>query len=359
MKHRRSKKWWVMLGVVLVAISASFVTCIPERAMKVTKNPRDGASVGKVAIVYSMRYKVSFFGLEKFHPYPQKSGDIYLQLVRDGLVKPSDVFVPKEISRKQILLVHTERFLQNLKDSKKIAQYVEFPLLGNFSSGLLDSCMLSAFRRQSGGTLLAAREALKHGIGINLGGGFHHTKPDAGEGFNIYADMAIAIRQLQTDGAIKRALIIDLDVHQGNGSAVIFADDKSVFTFSMHESDIYPIPKEQSDLDIEFDAGTGDEEYLNELADALPGIFTAARPDIVFFQSGADVLAGDPLANLQLTTDGLVKRDAMIIDACVRRGIPVVQTLGGGYGENAWRGQYRSIRRTVERYSAPPNTSNR
>ena len=219
----------MIFGVVLILISWGVVTCIPSQEMKATKHPREGETVnGKVAIIYSMKYRISFFGLEKFHPHPQKNGDIYIQLVHDGLLRPEDVFVPEEITREQILLVHTEQFLKNLKDPKKVAQYVEFPMLGGFSSGLLDSAMLKPFRVQSGGTLLAARTALKYGIGINLGGGFHHTKPNDGEGFNIYADMAIAIRQLQKEGKIGRALIIDLDVHQGNGSAVIFAGDDSV-----------------------------------------------------------------------------------------------------------------------------------
>ena len=154
---------------------------------------------------------------------------------------------------------------------------------------------------------------------------------------------------------VKKVLIVDLDVHQGDGTAAIFKDDPTVFTFSMHCQKNFPFRKEQSDLDIELSAGTGDADYLEQLAAALPQILDASRPDIVLLQGGADVLDGDSLGDLRLTPDGLVKRDAMVIDACRKRNIPVVQTLGGGYGKNAWWAQYCSIRRTLEQYGAPHN----
>jgi histone deacetylase 11 len=218
-------------------------------------------------------------------------------------------------------------------------------------AALIDVGVLNAFRAASGGTILAGREAVKHGVAINLGGGYHHAKPDAGEGFNVFTDMAIAIRRLQSEGLIRRAAIVDLDVHQGNGSAVIFAGDDSVFTFSMHEGDIYPVPKEKSDMDVELPAGTDDEAYLAALAKHLPAVLARSAPDIVFFQAGCDTLAGDPLARLAMTQEGIVRRDAMVIDACVEAGIPVVMVLGGGYSDDAWLAQLASIKRTIAKYS--------
>lgn len=237
-----------------------------------------------------------------------------------------------------------------MKDSKMVARYIEAPIVAAAPAGLVDAAVLNAFRYATGGTVLAGRLALKHGIAVNLAGGYHHAKPDAGEGFNVYADMAIAIRALRKEGLIGRALIVDLDVHQGNGSAVIFAGDDNVFTFSMHEGDIYPIPKEKSDLDVELSAGTGDKEYLRLLSEHLRQVMEAAGPDIVFLQAGCDTLDGDPLARLKMTPEGIVRRDAMVIDLCAKRGIPVVMCLGGGYGENAWLVQYDSVRRTIEKY---------
>ena len=305
----------------------------------------------KVAIVYSKHYQINVGGLEKLHSFDiHKYAKIYLALNTNGLLRPEDVFVPEAVTKEQILLVHTPEFLESLKDSKTVARYLEAPIIAAAPAGLVDAAVLNAFRYATGGTILAGRLALKHGIAINLAGGYHHAKPDAGEGFNIYADMAIAIRALQKEGLIKRALIVDLDVHQGNGSALIFAGDNGVFTFSMHEGDIYPIPKEKSDLDVELDAGTGDREYLRLLAKHLPKVIAAARPDIVFLQAGCDTLAGDPLARLKMSAEGIVRRDAMVIDRCVSEGIPVVMCLGGGYSEQAWLVQYDSIRRTIKKY---------
>ena len=201
--------------------------------------------------------------------------------------------------------------------------------------------------------MLAGRLALYHGIAINLAGGYHHAKPDRGEGFCIYADMAIAIRELRAAGLIRRALVVDLDVHQGNGTAEIFAGDDAVFTFSIHEDDIYPIPKARSDLDVELPAGTTDEQYLAALRAHLPGAIDSARPDVVFLQAGCDTLAGDPLARMRMTPEGIAARDGEVIDACVRRGIPVVMVLGGGYSPQAWEAQYLSVARTVRTYGLP------
>jgi len=169
----------------------------------------------------------------------------------------------------------------------------------------------------------------------------------------VYADMPVAIRALQEGGLIQRALVVDLDVHQGNGTAVCFAGDDSVFTFSIHEGDIYPIPEAGSDLDVELPAGTGDEAYLQTLREHLPAVLDRAGPDVVFLQAGCDTLAGDPLARMRMTPAGIVQRDAEVIDACAARGIPVVMVLGGGYSRHAWWAQYLSVRRTIRKYGLP------
>lgn len=307
----------------------------------------------RVAVVYSKDYEINLGGLEKTHAFDiHKYEKIRKQFVADGLVAPQDCFVPKEISREQILLVHTPAFLESLKQSAKVAEYIEAPVARLVPAGILDAGMLRAFRHSSGGTILAARLALEHGIAVNVGGGYHHAKPNKGEGFCIYADMPIAIRVLQKEKRIARALVVDLDVHQGNGTAVCFRNDPSVFTFSMHQGDIYPIPKEKSDLDIELAAGTDDVGYMKVLRGALPGVIDRARPDLVFLQAGCDVLKGDPLAGLAMTKDGIVARDAYVIDTCVRRKLPVVMVLGGGYSKQAWSVQHASIARLLRTYGA-------
>ena len=345
----------IVLGLIFISCvvlaSVAWVNCVPPASFKQVKEPRAGRGLGRVAIVYSQRYQVDLGGLEKLHSFDiRKYGKIYLKLVTDGLIEPADVFVPEQVTQEQILLVHTPEFLENVKDPQNVARYLEAPYVALMPAGMLDAGILEPMRYAAGGTILAGREALRGGIAINIGGGFHHAKPDAGEGFNVYADIAIAIRVLKKEGLIRRALVVDLDVHQGNGTAETFAGDDDVFTFSMHQRDIYPIPKAESDLDVELDGGTDDETYLKLLAEHLPKAFDAARPDIVFIQGGCDTLAGDPLAGLAMTEDGIVRRDAMVIDEAVSRGIPVAMTLGGGYSPDAWHVQYASIRRTIERY---------
>ncbi len=348
-KRRRWSK--LLLGLVGLLIALMGISCIRPASFRSTKEPRMGRALENVVIVYSTNAELNMAGLERLHPFDiHKYAKIYLQLQTEGYLRPDDVFVPEPVSEEQILLVHTDEFLRSLKDSQRVAQYLEAGFVGKFPAKIVDVTVLNSFRWATGGTILAGREALKYGIAINLGGGYHHAKPDAGEGFCVYNDLAIAIRALQKDGLIKRACVVDLDVHQGNGTAVIFAGDDNVFTFSMHQRDIYPIPKETSDWDIELDSGTTDEAYLKVLRDALPEVLARAKPDIVFLQAGCDTLADDPLASLAMTQSGIVRRDALVIDTCVAQEIPVVMTLGGGYQPQAWKTQYASIARTIDKY---------
>ncbi|HVG38705.1 MAG TPA: histone deacetylase, partial [Pyrinomonadaceae bacterium] len=185
----------------------------------------------------------------------------------------------------------------------------------------------------SGGTLCAARWALAHGVGSNLAGGTHHSFPDRGEGYCVLNDVAIAVRVLRRENLIRRAAVVDCDVHQGNGTAAIFADDRSVYTFSMHGAKNYPLLKPRSSLDLELPDGCGDEEYLELLAEALPRV-AAHGPDIVFYLAGADPFAGDKLGRLSLTMAGLRARDEMVLAECRARGVPVVTVMSGGYARD-------------------------
>jgi histone deacetylase 11 len=349
---RRRLAILLLFALGVAALVYGSVTCIRPASFKAVKAPREGHVMNdRVAVVYSSRYQVELGGAEKLHAFDiRKYAKIYLALNTAGLIRPENVFVPEPADRDSILLVHTAAYLESLKDSKTVAGYLEAPLVAALPAGLVESQILEPFRYATGGTILASRLALEHGIGINIGGGYHHAKPDAGEGFCVYNDLAVAIRVLQRDGLIRRALVVDLDVHQGNGTAVCFAGDEDVFTFSMHQGSIYPVPKETSDLDVELAAGTDDAAYLAVLREQLPGVFDRARPEIVFLQAGCDTLRGDPLAGLVMTKEGIVARDACVVDEAVRRGVPVVVTLGGGYSPKAWDVQFTSVRRTIETY---------
>ena len=186
--------------------------------------------------------------------------------------------------------------------------------------------------RAVGGTLGAARAALEHGLAMNLAGGTHHAFPDRGEGFCVFNDVAIAVHALRAEGRIRRAAIIDLDVHQGNGTHAIFAGDADTFTFSMHGGRNYPFHKVAGTLDIELADGTGDAEYLAQLADALPRVLNDGTPDLVVYLAGADPHERDRLGRLKLTFEGLERRDAMVMEACREVGIPVAIAIAGGYG---------------------------
>ena len=331
---------------ILFLTSEFLLTSCTSVIMQKVAQPRPGIPVdGKIAVVYSSRYGIYLYGLEKLHPFDiKKYEEIYTELVRNKELAPENIFVPGPLADKDILLVQTQDFLNSLNDSDTIAEYLEAPQTAYLPVSVLKSRIIQPFRTASGGTLLAAEKALEFGTGINIGGGYHHAKPFCGEGFCIFADIPIAIRKLQKEGKIRRALVIDLDVHQGNGTALCLDKDDQVFTFSMHEGDIYPVPKEHSDLDIEMNAGDGDREVLEKLEFVFPKIFEQAAPDIVFYVAGCDMLAGDPLADMQMTETGIKKRDAMVIQECWKRNIPVVMTLGGGYSKNAWHVQYESIK---------------
>jgi histone deacetylase 11 len=304
-----------------------------------------------VALVHASGYDIDLGGLEQIHPFDvHKYSRIRQQLVGDGVAAESDFCAADEVRSEEVLLVHTPAFVDSLREPKRIAEYLAFPVVGMLPSTVVEQGILGAFRRASGGTVLAARLALEHGIAINLGGGYHHATPSRGDGFCIYADVPIAIRLLQREGRLKRAMIVDLDVHQGNGSILCCRNDASVFTFSMHEKNIYPIPKEKGCLDIELEPNTADRAYLELLGHHLPEALDDFQPDLVFLIAGCDTLGGDPLAHLAMTREGIVQRDQYVVEQCLKRKIPVTVLLGGGYSPEAWRVQYASVRGILDTF---------
>lgn len=274
----------------------------------------------------SARYTIP---LPAGHRFPiEKYALLRDAVLASGLVAPSTLHEPERASLDALRLVHTERYIDalvtgTLSDAEQ--RRIGLP----WSEFLVERSF-----RAVGGTCEAARAALDYGVTMNLAGGTHHAFPDHGEGFCVFNDVAVAIRMLQRDRRIRRAAVIDLDVHQGNGTHAIFADDHSVFTFSMHGGRNFPFHKVPGTLDVELADGTGDEAYLGALAENLPGVLTAAAPDLVIYLAGSDPHEGDRLGRLCLTFDGLARRDAMVLDACREVGIPVAVTIAGGYGRD-------------------------
>lgn len=259
------------------------------------------------------------------HVFPIKK----FELVRDQLLKEEtlsidEVFEPEPAKVEDVLLVHTEDYVERLIGGELTAKEVR--KLGlPWSESLVRRSFLA-----TSGTIEAAKFALKSGIASNLAGGTHHSFPDRGEGFCVLNDVAVAIRVLQKEKLASRFLIVDCDVHQGNGTAFIFAGEESVFTFSMHGAKNYPLHKEISNLDIELPDKTSDREYLETLEEALPRIFLH-DPDIIFYLGGADPFEKDKLGRLALTMDGLMKRDEIVLRFARENHTPIVTVMSGGY----------------------------
>jgi acetoin utilization deacetylase AcuC-like enzyme len=250
------------------------------------------------------------------------------QVVTDGLVPGHHVHEPARASLEALRLVHTDDYIGRFTGGRLEA--AELRRLGfPWSPALVERSY-----RAVGGTCEAASAALERGLAMNLAGGTHHAFADRGEGFCVFNDVAVAIRMLQRAGRVRRAAVVDLDVHQGNGTHAIFAGDPSVFTFSMHGRRNYPFAKVTGSLDVELEDGTGDDEYLEHLGATLPFVLARAAPDLVVYLAGADPHVGDRLGRLGLSLNGLARRDAIVISACREVGVPIAITIAGGYGRD-------------------------
>jgi acetoin utilization deacetylase AcuC-like enzyme len=256
------------------------------------------------------------------------------RVIADRIVPAEHVLEPERATAAEAQLVHTHDYVARFTDGH--LDVAELRRLGfPWSPALVERSY-----RSVGGTIAAARAALEHGIAMNLAGGTHHAFPHHGEGFCVFNDVAIAIRVLQRERRIRRAAIVDLDVHQGNGTHAIFAGDEDVFTFSMHGAKNYPFHKIPGRCDVALADGTGDDVYLERLAALLPRVLASARPELVVYLAGADPYERDRLGRLGLSIAGLARRDAIVLETCRTVGFPVAITIAGGYG--------RDIAETVE-----------
>jgi acetoin utilization deacetylase AcuC-like enzyme len=260
------------------------------------------------------------------HVFPsQKFRLIAEALRREEIASKEDFLSPDPATEDDLLRVHTPDWVTKMKTGTLTPSEImklEIP----YSRELRDAVWLAA-----GGSILAARAALRDGFGCNLGGGFHHAYPGHGEGFCAIHDVAVAIRRLQHDGAIKRAMVVDTDVHHGNGTAAIFATDDSVFTLSIHQENNYPADKPPSDLDLNMWDRADDEEYLGMLVPAVQKVMDEFRPELLCYVGGADPFCEDQLGGLALTKKGLMERDRRVFVEARKRGIAVMTTLAGGY----------------------------
>ena len=267
------------------------------------------------------------FPLPEGHRFPIAKYELLRRrVIEEGLVPTWCIHEPERASVEALRRVHTADYVARLTEGR-LTPEEERRLGFPWSPALVERSY-----RAVGGTCEAARAALEHGVAMNLAGGTHHAFPDHGEGFCVFNDVAVAIRLLQHERLVRRAAVVDLDVHQGNGTHAIFAGDGDVFTFSMHGGRNYPFHKVAGTLDVELEDGTSDDDYLARLAESLPTVLERAAPDLVVYLAGADPHEGDRLGRLRLTFDGLARRDALVLDACREVGLPVCITIAGGYG---------------------------
>jgi len=267
--------------------------------------------------------------LKEGHRFPMEKYDLLpQQLLYEGTCKPENFFEPKIPNNKHFFTVHEPEYFFNLLNitlSQKEARRIGFPL----SEVLIEREMVIA-----DGTIKASEYALENGIAMNIAGGTHHAFSNKGEAFCMLNDQAIGAKYLQNKGLVDKVLIIDLDVHQGNGTAEIFQNDSSVFTFSMHGKSNYPFVKEKSDLDIALENETKDQEYLSTLKEIVPQLIHQEKPDFIYYLCGVDVIATDKLGKLSLTLEGCKERDRFILQTCFDEKIPVMCSMGGGYSKD-------------------------
>lgn len=277
-------------------------------------------------VAYSPIYR---YPLPKGHRFPMEKYELLPeQLLYEGSLVEWNFFQPYRLSDQQLLSVHTKEYLskmKNLEFTRKEVKKIGFPMTRE---------LIERGRYIAAGSYQCATFALEHGISLNIAGGTHHAYADHGEGFCIYNDFALAAHLLLNGSKVNRILILDLDVHQGNGTAHIFRDDERVFTFSMHGERNYPLHKEQSDMDIPLMDGTGDDEYLDVLARSLEFLFTNVQFDIVLYLAGVDVLEQDKLGRLSMSMEGCRRRDELVFETCKSAHIPIAVSMGGGYSPN-------------------------
>lgn len=273
-----------------------------------------------VPLIFSPKYYVDFGP----HVFPVAKYREVASLLKTRHAWPPELFYePLPATPEQLLRVHTERYLDDLRECRWNARtvYSELPM----TRAIVDMFMLAC-----GGTIRTAELGLTHGCAVHIGGGFHHAFAEKAEGFCYLNDLAVAARAMQVEKNVQRLMIIDCDLHQGNGTARIFRDDDTVFTFSMHQRDLYPI-KEESNVDIHLRNGVGDEEYLRQLKLHIPALLDDFQPQMILYQAGADPYEGDQLGDLKMTIAGLAERDRLIYRWATERNLPIAATLGGGY----------------------------
>jgi histone deacetylase 11 len=304
-----------------------------------------------VNLVYNRHYNIGFVGFERLHPFDsRKYGRVWKELKAEFGRRLNKIAVSprRAVRRDELLLAYSPAYLEALRNAKYLAGALEMPLLARLPWRLIDWHVLRPMRWATMGTVVAAREALRSGFTVNLSGGYHHAKPAGGEGFCIYADVAIAVMMLRREKLLAddaRVAHIDLDAHQGNGVCHCFQEDRRFFIFDMYNSQIYPAydrkARDRIDCNLPLPNGCTGTEYLRTLKSQLPpfldSISRTLPLGLVVYNAGSDVYEGDTLGGLRLSFEAVIERDAFVVEECRRRELPVLMLLSGGYSRLSYR----------------------
>ncbi len=293
------------------------------------------AEMKKLPIIYSDEYNISFYGLENLHPFDSKKyGRVFEFLAKKRGITLLQVHQPAPVTDDELLRVHTQAYLNSLRKADTAAQIAEMPLLGFVPDFLVKKCLLNPMRLATGGSLRGVDLALRHGWAINLSGGYHHAKSDSGEGFCFFADIPLAVKKLHEMHPDHQVLIIDLDAHQGNGVSSILHSDGRVHIFDVYNAAIYPNDKlAESYVEYKYPvpAYIQDDDYLGLIEQELPKAIESSRADFILYNAGTDIYEKDPLGAMGITHDGIIRRDEIVFHQAIKRNIPILMLLSGGY----------------------------
>jgi histone deacetylase 11 len=304
-----------------------------------------------IPIIYSSSYNITACGLERLHPFDsRKYQRIQRWLIAQGLRKASDFVAPRPCRNADLLRVHAPDYLRSLKDRHTLARILEVPQLKSLPAILIDWRVLRPMRWATGGTIMACRLAVDRGLAVNLAGGYHHASGQRGGGFCVYADAPLALALLKDEGRINTALVIDTDVHQGDGTADAIRAWPWSHMLDFYQDNLFPYPKAVEDVSVPLSDGMVGSEYLKILAENLPKALERFNPDLVIYNAGSDVLVSDPLAGLMLKATELAERDLYVVSAVRERGIPLAMVLSGGYGPVSWKAHAESLEGILTRF---------
>ncbi len=308
----------------------------------------------KYPIIYSDKYDISLGGLEKLHPFDAaKYGKVYKYLLKNTKLKKSHFLIPKIIKERDLLKIHSKKYLNSLKSSSNISKIAEIGILSYLPLTFLKNNILLPMKYATGGTVLGAKKALQEGWSINLSGGYHHAKSTSGSGFCFFADIPLAVVNILEKHKDYKILIVDLDAHQGNGLEASLKDYKNSYILDMYNKDIYPKDdKEKKYIDYHYPLNSyvGDEEYINLLKIGLEKALLEVKPDLIIYNAGTDIYEKDPLGNLFISKKGIKKRDEIVFEKALKRKIPILMVLSGGYTKESYQIIGESIKNILEKF---------